>query len=277
MDVQVWFTGLALWLVSTSTTGVVDDYRVLLPNFAAQQHTARITVRPDQVVGGACPAPFAGCSLVLNGAGMPGGVHIEVAPIIVQEASLSGSLCLVPKLQGPQLSLRPEYTPPHGSGLAARLQVHHGVVEGEMTQCGNADDNCPRYSTWTISGSTTGATLTLSNLAPAGTSVTMVLKPGAVVSIENSPPSVWNASHVMDDAVRLYKLTDQDWCLYYKMFENASCDGFPPVPRCTAKASAPAKRKASRTARRRTPRGRATSAAVPMMIDTIACSNSQYP
>lgn len=262
-EVHVLFHGLVLWLMATS-----PGYPVVVPDFsdAPTPHVASIAIDPSDVVGGTCPPLFTLadglCRLGLTNISNAGGVGIEVDSGLPSPSIAQASMCEVPKLRGTLLVLKPEYTPPSGSGLAAHLTVTEGTVLGSTTSCTNAPD-CPRFTRWKLT-SGTSPTLRLSNLNVQGlSSMTISIKPTAVVYIQNHPSSqALPALRARTEMRAEQKLTDLDWCLYYAMFVgNPPCQP-PTVPECSTATATAAKRK---------------KVAGAVMIDTIACSNSQYP
>lgn len=248
--VEIILQGLCLWL-----TGYEAGLIAVLPDFhrATPAHSAVLTLAKESVVERRCPEFFTDtgndCVFILNGSGAAGGVKIDVAGDIAETPDPAG-LKLIPPIQHhTPLRMRREYAPDDGSRLAAQLVVKRGTITSEEEDCGRSPD-CPRYVRWTLTGGGGDLTLLLSNLL-GGRALAVKVKPGAVVTIRNQAVDPKQSKDIAH------------WCLYFTMFEDAGCPGKPPVT------AAP-----PRTAKRTPPPHAHGNAPA---IETIACSNSQYP
>ncbi|HEY0157152.1 MAG TPA: hypothetical protein VGF28_07670 [Thermoanaerobaculia bacterium] len=243
--------GLCLWLTGSdaSVTAVVPDFSRATP-----AHSAVLTVPKTTISEGGCPPPFidqgTDCTFSLNGAGAAGGVRIEVIGDTEERLDPSG-LRWIPRIQHVMpLRMRREYAPDDGSRLAAQLRVARGTITAEAEGCGS-DPNCPRSTRWTVTGGTDDYRLVLSNLF-GGRRLEVKLKSGGVVTIHNE-----------GDKGQATPMAH--WCLYFTMFEEVACPGIPDIP--------PLPPHRLRTASRAVP---PHAHGVPN-IETIACSNSNYP
>jgi hypothetical protein len=276
-EVSVVFQGMILWW-TVSNPGVV-----LIPDLTAAQsrHTASISGPVGAFAGGVCPAGFVdaggACAFLLDGAGKPGGVQIELlSNMVASPARSAASMCAVPPLQhtaNDPLVLLSAYTPPWGSGNAAWMSVVGGTGTTVMAPCANPPD-CPRYGKWTVAGAeNSDVVLVLKNLQ-AGPPLLVLLNDGAELTIANVPePAVLHeraerrAGSKETEEPRMTN-SAEDGGSYFSMValqsnptQAAPCPGKPPIPTCTAPV----------LAGRLQPRGHG------MGIQTIACSSSQYP
>lgn len=242
------FQGLCLWL-----TGAPHGLTAVIPDFhhATPAHHAVLTVpKKDIRRDDGCPPLFdeqrEDCVFILHDSGAAGGVQIDVAGDIRERLDPSG-LAGIPRIQHERpLRMRREYAPDDGSRLAAQIVVTRGTINWQEEGCGKSP--CPRHVRWTVTAETGDVMLVLSNLVD-DRPVVVPLVPGAKVTIRNQAAE---AKQSADFA---------HWCLYFTMFDEAGCR--PPVPQVSP-----------RTANRTAP---PHAHGDPYKIDTIACSNSQYP
>lgn len=243
--------GLCLWLTgsNTSVTAVVPDFHSATP-----AHQAVLRVPKESISNRTCPKSFheedGDCTFTLNGAGAPGGVRIDVAGDTEETLDPNG-LRWIPRVQH-VMPLRPrrEYAPDDGTRVAAKLVVARGTITAEGDGCVDRPD-CPRRTRWTLTGNNGHLTLVLSNLEQ-GDKLEVPLESGAEVTIHNK-------------AHRGQATPLAHWCLYFTMFDEVACPGLPDIP--------PVPPDPSPTANRTVP----PHAHGKPAIETIACSNSQYP
>ncbi len=274
-EINVVFHGLFLWwMASTPAYVLIPDATT-----ASTPHFAQISAPVTAFAAGACPAGFTTtptpdrrCSLDLNDAGLAGGVRIQFATDTPSDAFPPDAFCAVPPIQhDAPLELLPSFTPPSGSGNAAWMQAVGGVPTSHMVDCTNQPPgNCPRFVEWTVPASQgSNVVLVLGNLKPSGGIIAAVLNPGAEVSIDNGLLAVLHAPRLAKTkktrhGSTLTNSSAEDWCFYFKMVTNLDetlplCPGLPPIPPvCTSGVS---KHKHG----------------LGGDIQTIACSNSQYP
>lgn len=254
-SVEIVVYGLCLWLTSVHTeiTALVPDFHRALP-----AHRAVLEVPKEHIVGPACPEFFTRkgevCEFVLNGSGAAGGVRIDVSGEVAERPD-RGGLHRIPKIQhgDTQLRMRREYAPEEdGSRLAARMVVDRGTLSSsEKEPC--AQPPCARYARWTLRAEQGNhLTLILSNLV-GGRTVLVPLEGQAKVTIRNEVPNISRTKQSPDLA---------HWCLYFSMFEEAGCPGAPPDPDAPPPSA---------------PRAVPPHVHGGPAIETIACSNSQYP
>ena len=250
--VDILIYGLCLWLTDRAEiTAIIPDFHRAMP-----AHNAVLEVPKEDIVGGKCPESFGldgnTCTFRLNGAGAVGGVRIDIDGEMAEYPDRRG-LDNIPKIQhdGTELRMRPEYVPEHGWKLAAQMVINRGTLSSEeATPCPLPQKPCARHARWTLRAEQGNhLTLVLSNLV-GGLPERVPLTGQAEVTIRNRDvqKELGSVAH---------------WCLYFSMFEEAGCPGPPDAP------AAP-----PRTATRAVPpHAHGNSPA----IETIACSNSQYP
>lgn len=269
ISITVVIKGLCLWLTAGATTdglpGIVPDFSKAVP-----PHYATLTVGEGQIVGTGCPNGFVhtagGCSFTLNRAGLPGGV--EVSFIGDEPSGMPDSTYVVsalPKIvAGTPLVLKPQYTPGVGADIAAQVVIDQGVARSMWsTSCSMSGADCPRFIIWTVTSANGHMKLALSNLLPEGKAPIVVeLKPGALVTLDNSPHTAALKKKTARRGRHAHTETGdgKDWCLYFKMFE-----GDPPCLR-----PAPPECPLCVTDERKPPDTQGD-------YHTIACSNSTYP
>ncbi len=248
VDIVVY--GLCLWLTDRAEiTALIPDFHRAMP-----AHRAVLEVPKIYITSGVCPELFTEknkdtCEFLLNGSGATGGVRIDVGGEMAELPKASG-LHLIPPIQHPDtpLRLRREYSPEDGWRLAAQMIVNRGTLSSEETAC-RKSPYCARHARWTLRAEQGNhLTLTLSNLV-GGRTVLVPLQNNATVTIGNRDEEKKPGSFA-------------HWCLYFSMFEEAGCPG-PPDPTAAS----------PRTATRAVP----PHAHGDPNIETIACSNSQYP
>lgn len=282
MNIQVIFQGLMLWWM------LGPQPAMLIPNFANDlraPHSAAITALPAAFGGNGCPAPFTlqtqtgECRFVLDGAGAPGGVRIAFDGGGGPTFSLS-QFCALPSIVNPQqLTLAPEFTPPtveeprSGSSLTAWMRMIGGTAGSFTMPCisGPASPNCPRAVVWSVPPPTGGSVaLRLDNLLD-GRSIRLPLASGAIVTLVNEPPEDVLAGRAKEMRKRkhahahaLSPAVTADWCLYYTMFRvdlpAVPCVSPQMPPRMSCGIAPPP-----------------SDVKRPVAIQTLACSNSQYP
>lgn len=279
MSVTILIKGLCLWLTTASTIAQMGGLPGIIPDFsnATPVHAASISVLKADVVGNQCPAGFTErdgtCSFGLNGKGLAGGVIVQVnrdgeeQPVSMDPLCV---LCAVPPIQHlTALELKPEYSLPGGSAIAAQVVIDQGSAHSTWEGSCNAT-NCARFVAWTLDSATGSVSLTLSNLQ-SGTPIEVPLQANAVVTIENSPfvvgPLKKAKTNIRKSRAHAHAhaatLVEKDWCLYFQMFAgDPPCPGTPQAPPPCPECGAGSRRDAKRLS---------------MTFQTIACSNSTYP
>lgn len=286
-SITVVIQGLCLWLTTAGTIEELGGLPGIVPDFstAIPPHVAVLVIPKNGIAGNRCPAQFVAsgsdCLFPLNGAGLAGGVRIGFASD--EQGGIPSpecALCAIPRIQHTTpFTLKPEYTPLSGTGIAAQLIIDKGAVRSALRSgCSSTTGDCPRFVEWTLSSTRGNVRLVLSNLR-LGKPVEADLKNGTTVLVSNEqgvPMATGKNSdagkvqaHLLDSA--------EDWCLYFGMFAgDPACPGKPPIPPPCASCPTATNARSKAIARART-RGAKPKSPVTILIQTVACSSSGYP
>ena len=277
-EVTLVFQGMVLfWATSTPPVVLVPDLSKM-----SVSHTSTISAPMAAFKTGTCPRRFVAndkhrtCTMTLNRAGKDGGsVQIEVASAAAEtRLLLESAMCAMPKLQQPDaedpLELLPEFTPPAGKGNAAWMRAIGGTPSAFMVRCEHGED-CPRYLHWKVPvAADSNAILVLRNLKHKPHDMMVELVAGAEVTVKNVPDEGVLLARAKERANRKPDpvLEVPDWCMYFQMVKTKKKDPelrcqLPTVPECNGLI----------------PIGTVTSHkhASSFLLETIACSSSQYP
>ncbi|MEO8378246.1 MAG: hypothetical protein ABI779_01160 [Acidobacteriota bacterium] len=308
--VTVVIKGLCLWLTTASIIEQMGGLPAIIPDFSASTpaHVAMVVVAKTGFVGEECPEEFTeeegNCIFNLNGAGFAGGVKISFdSDQELGAPDAECALCAVPPIQhSVPFTLKSEYSLPSGADLAAQLVMDRGSARSTWSEeCASTTGDCPRFVEWTVSATEGYVQLVLSNLQTE-TPIEASLKNGANVLVSNETAAMNAAAHTASATTskppartgrrtRSLLTTAEDWCLYFGLFTGGpTCPGEPPIPSpCGSCARAAKSRSGTTTVTGRNTKGKApakatkkapasgTSKKIVSYIQTIACSNSQYP